>query len=67
MKKVILVFNNEKVELLKNLGFASCGVRDIGGGKTVFQFIMTDKLHGTLKDKSLFSRKDYCEDSRLTF
>lgn len=67
MKTVILVTNPDKVDLLDSLGFSSCGVRDVGNGILAYQYIKSDALHKVLKDKSLFSRKDFCEDVRLTF
>lgn len=67
MRQIILILNPAKAETLEGLGFSSCGTRDVGDGKVVFQFMLTDELHRALKDKSLFSKKDYCFDTRLTF
>lgn len=66
MKKVILVTNMTKVELLEGAGFLSCGKRDIDG-KTAYQFVVTDELFSLLNDKMMFSKKDYVYDTKLTF
>ena len=66
MKKVILVTNADKVNLLEEAGFSACGSREIEG-KTAYQFVLTDKLFKILNDKSKFSKKDYIYDMKLTF
>jgi hypothetical protein len=66
-KKVILITNPDKVALLNEMGIFSCGTRDFGDGNVAYQFVMSDRLHKALKDKNLFSRKDYGEDIKLTF
>ena len=66
MKKIVCVVNIDKVELLDELGFKSCGKRDIGD-KVAFQYVLTEKLYKVLNDKSLFSKRDYFEDVKLTF
>ena len=66
MKKVILVTSMAKVELLEEAGFVHCGRRDIEG-KAAYQYLVTDKLHEMLNDRSKFSKKDYVYDMKLTF
>ena len=66
MKKVILISNMSKVELLKDAGFSPCGTRDIDG-KTVYQFVITDEVFKIINDKSQFSKRDYVYDTKLTF
>ncbi len=67
MKKIILVMNPAKLDLLDELGFSHCGERHMDGGKVAYQYVLTDKLHRVLKDRRNFSKADYWEDSRLTF
>ena len=66
MKKIILVLNPAKVDLLTELGFSSCGKRHIGDGKVGYQYILTDGLHKALKANK-FSKRDYILDSKMTF
>jgi len=67
MKKVILISSESKADLLDSLGFSSCGTRYVDD-KLYYQYVLTDRLHKVLKDKSKFSKRDYqVEDTRLTF
>ena len=66
MKKVILVTNTDKINLLVSAGFTPCGSREVGN-KTAYQFVVTDTLFKLLNDKSQFSKRDYVYDTKLTF
>jgi hypothetical protein len=66
-RKIILVLNPDKVELLSELGFAHNGTRDIGGGNVAYQYIVSDELYKVLKRHNFSRNTDYCEDVKLTF
>ena len=66
MKRIVLVINQDKVDLLDELGFSPCGKRTVNG-KDAYQYVVTDRLYKILNDKSKFTKKDYFEDTKLTF
>jgi hypothetical protein len=64
--KIILVLNGERAEQLMDMGYSCQGERDVNG-QVCYQFFCTDKLRKLLNDKSFITRREWVEDSKLTF